>query len=247
MYRNSSFVKTATLALLLVAAGAQAASAGGPQVGTTAGNGYEEWAARWWQWMTSIPKAENPQNNDGTVDCTLGQQGPVWFLAGAPTGVTAERWCTVQQNKPLFFPLLNAVYYNGPGENATVAEKRDVLDGVLSDLVPGLFADFGFPGTRACQLFVEVDGLPATSFAPAARVQSPPFYFDSGDGPNTLPPGIVDEEAVTDGFWAMLPALAAGEHTLRFGGRFCQFDNFDDHPLAGPVDVTYHLTVTGQP
>jgi hypothetical protein len=246
MSRNS-LIKTAALAALLAVAGAGSAFAGGPKVGTTAGNGYEEYAARWWQWMTSIPVAVNPQNNDGAVDCTLGQQGPVWFLAGAPAGTTAERSCTVKRNRPLFFPLLNAVFFNGPGENVTVEEKREILDGILSDLVPGIFADFGFPGTRACQMFVEIDGQPATYFAPAARVQSPPFYLDTGDGPNTLPPGIVDEEAVTDGFWVMLPALAPGEHTLHFGGRFCQFDNFDDHPLAGPIDITYHLTVTNHP
>lgn len=246
MSRNS-FIKTAALAALLALAGAGSAFAGGPKVGTTAGNGYEEYAARWWQWMASIPTADNPQNNDGAVDCTLGQQGPVWFLAGAPAGVSAERTCTVKRNRPLFFPLLNAVFFNGPGENVTVAEKREILDGVLSDLVPGIFADFGFPGTRACRMFVEIDGQPATYFAPAARVQSPPFYLDTGDGPNTLPPGVIDEEAVTDGFWVMLPALAPGEHTLHFGGRFCQFDNFDDHPLAGPIDVTYHLTVTNHP
>lgn len=242
-----SFVKGAALAALLVVAGTQSVLAGGPEVGTTAGYGYGEWSARWWQWMTSIPKAVNPQNNDGLVDCTLGQQGPVWFLAGAPVGVTAERWCSVEKNRPLFFPLFNAVFYNGPGETATVAEKRHVLDGVLSDLVPGLFADFGLPGSRACRLFVEVDGQPATSVAPVARVQSPAFYLDTGDGPNTLPPGVVDQEAIADGFWIMLPALSAGEHTVRFGGRLCEFENVDDHPLGPPVDVTYHLTVTPQP
>jgi hypothetical protein len=245
MHRNS-FMKTAALAALLATAGTGSALAGGAQVGTTAGNGYEDWSARWWQWMASIPTAVNPQDNDGTVDCTLAQQGSVWFLAAAPTGVTAERWCSVK-NKPLFFPLLNAVFFNGPGESATVAEKRDSLDGVLNDTEPGVFADFGFPGSRACGLFVEVDGVPATYSAPAARVQSPAFYFETGDGPSGLPPAIIDPEAISDGFWVMLPALSTGNHTLHFGGRLCQFDNFDDHPLGGSVDITYHLTVTNNP
>lgn len=245
MFRNS-FVRTATLAVaLMVSAGS--AFAGGPKVGTTAGQGYDDYAARWWQWMTSIPSAVNPQDNDGVVDCTLGQQGPVWFLAGAQPGTTAVRTCSVKRNRPLFFPLVNAIFTNGPGESATIAEKRDALDGVLSDLRPGIFADFGFPGSRACDLFVEIDGLPATYFVPVARVQSPAFTIDTGDGPNGLPPGLVDPEAITDGFWAMLPALSPGQHTLRFGGRLCQFDNFDDHPLAGPIDITYHLTVTNHP
>ena len=34
-----------------------------------------------------------------------------------------------------------------------------------------------------------------------------------------------------------------GEHTLRFGGRICEFDSIEDHPFIVPVDVTYHLTV----
>ncbi len=245
MSRHS--LKVSMLVMLLVVSVSGSAFAAGPKVGTTAGKGYDEYAARWWQWMTSIPSAVNPQDNDGAVDCSLNQQGPVWFLAAAQSGVTAERSCTVKRNKALFFPLVNAIFTNGPGENATVAEKRDALDGVLSDLRPGIFADFGFPGSRACDLRVEIDGLPATYFVPVARVQSPAFRIDTGDGPSGLPPGLVDEEAITDGFWAMLPPLAPGEHTLRFGGRICEFDNFDDHPLAGPIDITYHLTVTHQP
>lgn len=243
MSRNT-FIKVAAVAAIVAVMGTVPAFADGPKVGTTAGQGYDEWAARWWQWMTSIPSAVNPQDNQGQVDCALEQQGAVWFLAGAQSGVTAERWCSVPENSPLFFPVLNALFTNGPGENVSVEDKREILDGVLSDLVPGIFADFGFPGSRACQLFVEIDGMPATVFAPIARVQSPAFHLDTGDGPSGLTPGVIDPEAITDGFWAMLPGLPAGDYTLRFGGRFCQFDNFDDHPLAGPVDVTYHLAVT---
>jgi hypothetical protein len=242
MFRNS-FVKLALVAALLLSF-TGSASATETTLGTTIVGAYGELAARWWQWMTSIPTAVNPQNNDGAVNCTLEQEGFVWFLAGAPAGVTADRTCTVRKNRMLFFPVLNSLFYNGPGEDVSVPEKREILDGLLNDLVPGIFADFGFPGTRACQLYVEVDGKPANYYTPISRVQSPPFHLDTGDGPNTLPPGIIDPKAVTDGFWVLLPALTPGQHTVRFGGRFCQFDNFDDHPLAGPVNVTYHLTVT---
>lgn len=244
--KRNSFVKVAMMVALLVSVTGSAFAAE-TTLGTTVVGAHGELAARWWQWMTSIPTAVNPQNNDGAVDCTLGQQGAVWFLAGAPSGVTAERTCTVRRGRLLFFPVLNALFYNGPGENVTVPEKREILDGLLNDLVPGIFADYGLPGSRACQLFVEIDGQPAIYFAPMSRVQSPPFYLDTGDGPNTLPPGVVDPKAVTDGFWMLLPSLSPGQHTVHFGGRLCQFDNFDDHPLAGPVDVTYHLTVTNYP
>jgi hypothetical protein len=46
------------------------------------GNTYGEWSARWWQRLVSIPAASNPSLASGAVDCTLGQSGPVWFLAG---------------------------------------------------------------------------------------------------------------------------------------------------------------------
>lgn len=237
---------TAILAALLLATALAPARALDQNVGATAGKTPAEWSALWWQWMTSIPTAENPQMTQGEVDCGVGQQGPVWFLAGAPSGVTAQRSCTVPRGKALFFPVFNAVFINGPGEDLTVAEKRHALDSFLNDTEPGPFADLGFPGSRACDLVATLDGMPVTYFVPDARVQSPAFHLDTGDGPNFLPPGLVDPEAVSDGFWVMLPPLAPGEHSLHFGGRLCQFESFDDHPFFGPVDVTYQLTVTGQ-
>lgn len=243
-------LKTLCLALSVVAVlgaaslSVPAAHAAGP-VALTNGDTYGEWSASWWQWLTSIPAAQNPQVGEGAVDCTLNQGGPVWYLAGAPTGTTAVRTCTVPTGKKLFFPVLNAIFTNSPGESFTVAEKRELLDGVLNDLVPGFFTDFGLPGSRACGLFAELDGTPLVYFVPQARTQSPAFHFETGDGAGFLTPGVVDPEAVSDGFWIMMPSLTPGEHTLRFGGRFCQFESFDDHPVFGPVDVTYHLTVQG--
>lgn len=233
------------LVALVMLTMAGTARAAGPEVGTTAGRTYGEWSAEWWQWMTSIPAAENPQNQDGAVDCTRNQTGPVWHLAGAPLGTTAERSCTVPAGKPLFFPLLNGVFVNEPGESFTVEEKREQLDGLFSDLVPGFLADLGLPGSRACALHATLDGTPIHFADPGVHVQSPPFPLSTGDGPNTLPPGVVDPQAVTHGFWVMLPGLAPGQHTLRFGGALCEFETNEIHPAVGPVDVTYQLTVQG--
>lgn len=230
----------AVLALLLLLASSTAFAS--TPVGTTAGATYGQWSAGWWQWMTSIPNADNPQTAAGEIDCSVGQKGAVWYLAGAPSGTTAVRSCTIPRGRSLFFPVLNAVFFNGPGESFTVAEKRDLLHGVLADTEPGFLA----PGSRACELTATIDGEPVTFTVPEARVQSPSFALDTGDGPSGLPPGVVDPEAVSDGFWVMLPPLAPGEHTLHFGGRFCQLEDFDDHPVFGPVDVTYQLTVTGK-
>jgi hypothetical protein len=48
---------------------------------------YGEWSAAWWQWAVSIPASESPvllTDDDLNFDCSLGQHGPVWFLAGLP-------------------------------------------------------------------------------------------------------------------------------------------------------------------
>lgn len=232
------------LALLLcVASAAQAAPNG---VGKTAGKTYGEWSAAWWQWLHSLGATNSPLTAEGAMDCTRGQSGPVWFLAGAQPGTTAVRSCTVKANKALFFPLFNGSFINTPPDNASVAEKREILDGFFSDLVPGFVADLGFPGTRGCRMRATLDGQPITYRNPVARVQSPPFRLDTGDDPLFgNPPNVVDEEAIADGFYVMLSPLSPGTHTLELGGSICEFDSVEDHELFGPISVTYHLTVTG--
>ena len=120
--------------------------------------------------------------------------------------------------------------------NLTVAEKRDILDGVISDLRPGFLADLGLPGSRSCRLEVKVDGEISTFSVPAVRVQSPPFAASKV-------PGHVDTEAVSDGFWVLLPPLSPGEHVVHIQGAFCDFESTEIHPIFGAVDVTYNLTV----
>lgn len=117
--------KSVLLLLLLVAltlgVSGVPAHAASPQVGKTAGKTYAEWSAKWWQWVFSIP-APNPQLAQGALDCSVNQSGAVWFLAGSPTGSESfERSCTVPRGKSLFFPVLNGIFVNAPGESFTVA------------------------------------------------------------------------------------------------------------------------------
>lgn len=239
----AAFAVLATCAALLAAAAP--AFAASPDVGKTYGRTFGEWSAAWWQWLLSIPASENPLNAvDGEVDCTLGQSGPVWFLAGAAPGTTAVRSCTVPRGKALFFPAVNLAFTYSPGETLNVVEKRAILDGVLNDTEPGFLADFGFPGSRVCEVGITLNGEPTLYSVPTARVQSPAFPLVASDEPVlNFPPGPVDDEAVSDGFWALLPPLSPGEHTLRISGRFCEIDSFETHPFFGALDVTYHLTV----
>jgi hypothetical protein len=67
---------------------------------------YQELAAARWNWALQFPAATNPVEDPTGESCHLGQQGPVWFLAGT-FGGTVTRTCTIPEGKFLFFPIVN--------------------------------------------------------------------------------------------------------------------------------------------
>lgn len=234
--RMKSVVANVLVLGSLLVAGSLPAAAVSSEIDAFSGRTYGELSAAWWQWLYSFPASENPQFVQGATDCSVKQSGPIWFLAVSATGTnTFVRSCAIPKQKALFFPVLNASWVNEPTENLTVAEKRDLLDGVISDLRPGFLADLGLPGSRACKLEVRIDGEISTLRVPTVRVQSPTFVATK--------PTTVDPEAVSDGFWILLPPLSAGQHVLNIKGAYCVFDDDEIHPIFGGVDVTYHLNV----
>jgi hypothetical protein len=183
-------------------------------------------AAGWYEWQL----ANFPEFNfgEGDIYCKKGQRGKVWYFGGTGEG-SVERTCIdfIPPGKRLMFPLINVVWYDDPGTYVPVAEKRIILDEIFSDIEPGLL------GAKSCELFAQLDGEPVTFSGTAIqRVQSPTFTY--GD------PAEPDPEAVSDGFWVLLPKLSRGDHTLHFGGNLCDF--ITGVPVWG-VDVTYHFTV----
>jgi hypothetical protein len=196
------------------------------------GRTYGRWSAKWWQWVFDLPDENHPLVTNGDVDCSLGQRGKVWYLAGT-TGGSAERSCTIKPRRALLFPLINFVWVNtaddcsGPDGCPPVQEKREVLEWILTN--------------STCTLYSKIDGVPTIYKVDQVRTQSPAFpvtvnnsVFQPG-----IPPGTVDEEAVADGYWVLVPPLSRGEHTLEFGGD-CTYP--DGNTFS--VDVTYDLDVT---
>lgn len=198
------------------------------------GQTYGAWSADWWQWLRSIPAdvlapdGESPGHPliaEGYLDCSLNQpRGHVWFLAGTEGG-DAMRSCVVPRQKALFFPLVNAVFYNAEGEDYTVAEKREALSDFL-DL--------------ACRLGSTLDGTPTVFALTTVRTQSPPFLLETASPDIWGEDALVDPEAVADGFWVMVPPLPRGEHVLQFTGSVCDPDTGEPWFT---VDVTYNLFV----
>ncbi|PYJ19840.1 MAG: hypothetical protein DME99_11560, partial [Verrucomicrobia bacterium] len=78
-----------------------------PPHGRPYGLSYGEWGAQWWRWAYSFPAAQFPPLQAGEVDCSLGQSGSVWFLAGTAGQGPVTRSCTIPAGKALFFPIIS--------------------------------------------------------------------------------------------------------------------------------------------
>lgn len=204
------------------------------------GKTYSQWSAAWWQWVFSLPVTASPQFD--TADCSAGQSGEVWFLAGSFNGGIYNRNCTIPAGKALFFPVANAwadntgcpgsacpPTSNGPAQLLAIAQS-------LQD--------------TASQLNCTIDGQPVQNLANQApyRVTAVFSYtlpndpnnvvnwlllnFCGAASPGCYATGGTVSPAASDGVWLMLTPLAPGSHTIHIS-------------FAGSLslDITYHLTV----
>jgi hypothetical protein len=188
------------------------------------GKKFKDWSAEWWQFVLSIPAAENPLVDETGDKCSIGQRGPVWFLFGG-CGGTIRRACSIPEGTALFFPIINHVDINL--SNQTAAELR-------AEIAPD----------SVTTLSVEVDGIPLDKLD-KSRVRSSVFaitappggFLDPDPGPGTYSP-VVD-----DGFYVMLRPLAVGNHTLHFHAEQAGVTDYPFCPEPFSIDVSYNLTV----
>ena len=191
------------------------------------GNPYGEWTARWWQWLLSIPATTNPNLASGSVDCTLGQTGQVWFLAGLFAGVPplppVTRSCTIPGGKDLLLSPRNALFGEGVGDCTGP-----------SDCNPTLLRELAAENVDNPTLEVRVDHV-AVKNLDQYRVASPVFtVFFPQNAVFGLEPGT-HGPVVSDGYFVLLKPLSPGPHTIHLKG--VANDGFT-------VEVTYYLTVT---
>jgi hypothetical protein len=229
------------LALALTANLAQAGvgNAGNPQIlppnSKPHGLSYAEWSVKWWQWVFSLPANDNPIADTG--DCSAGQSGHVWFLAGSFTSTPVTRYCTIPPGTALFFPIMNAWADNTACPDWT-KNSVEVLKGQAE-----WYVDNSAPA--ACT----IDGrpvkgveVPATSpYRVGAQVFSYILAHQDNLLANYLGPqfsvdltciadGTTVSPVAEDGVYLMLAPLSAGHHTIHF-------------TVEGGLDVTYELTV----
>jgi len=209
-----------------------------PASSASADRDYGSLTATWWQWVYSRPARDvgktntNPVLDSNGKYATQGQAhgigpGNKYFFLTGTFGGDVKRTVTVPDGKALFFPLINV-------------ETDNAVDPLPDPLfeVPELRAQAKASIDSATVLDAKLDGQPVPFF----RVKSPVFSY-------TLPKnnsiysyfGLTGPQfegrvkpAVSDGYWAYIPPLSDGHHTVEITS---------ENSSGFKLHVVYDLTV----
>jgi hypothetical protein len=222
MKRTRSFVATMAAVIMAVLLPANAALAKNSNAAFT------QLSAEWWQWVLAIPPSVNPLLDTTGDGCMVGQHGTTWFLAGSWVAGPVTRDCDIPQGASLFFPVINEINFDTPGQCGQGAP-------LPSSSYRALSAAFV---NGAANLSVTLDGQSAgpmhRTVSRVFEVALPDDNIFAGVCTPDLTGGIYSP-AVDDGFYMRLNPLSVGPHTLHIHA---------EQPDAGLVlDVIYNLNV----
>ena len=156
----SSRLRLAGVATVLMFAG-QASAIVAPAASpitreAVAGISLSEWTARWWRWADEQRVAPY-LDPDGRL-CELGQEGPVWNLAGTNGRFQPRRQCVVPEGRHLLLPIINMASYQSFAAGGVVM--------FVSFFIPGGAAQGGGDAHHAIELLFANEVTPF-----AAQVQ----------------------------------------------------------------------------
>lgn len=187
---------------------------------------YADWTTMWWQWLLSKPLNTNPAGDTTGVRCSLGQSGPVWFLAGT-LGGAAERSCTIPAGKAILFPILNAEcsyteYPNLRTQSDLASCAKSIADTITNQ-------------------HLRIDGVDVQGLQ-NYRVKSPLFTINFPEG-NIYGVKAGPTQGYGDGYYVFLPPLTPGKHDIEFTGAIVGFSTTEIPTFTFSLDTIYHLTV----
>ena len=183
---------------------------------------YSMWIVKWTQWLTSIPKNENPAADTSGANCSVNQQGPVWFLAGT-FGGSAMRTCTIPAGKAILTPILSAFCTFLTDNARTETDLRQCAQ----------------EGNNGASLQASVDGIALPNLESYRITSDLSSFTIPKDNPYGFPSG--NTKTIVDGVFLFLKPLPRGDHVLHFAGATI------DNPTVGTqsytTEVTYNLKV----
>lgn len=187
------------------------------------GESWERWAARWCNWMLSIPKRNNPSMDLTGRHCSIDQNDQnVWFLTGSFGNMDlVRRKCTIPSRRSIFFPILE--------KEDSFSEDNDLNK--ESELTKRCVEAMN----RVICLEARIDGEVVKhleEYRALSEVFDLTFPEDNVYG---VRPGIT--RSVCDGYWLFLKPLRSGQHQIDFKGETLLTDHIVTEQLK--VDDAY--------
>ena len=177
--------------------------------------------ARWWRWALSVP-VKPYLDPDGRF-CEVGQEGPVWFLAGTDGSFSAKRHCAIPEGKFLLIPVINMIHFD------------DNPDALHSDPFTCVELQEGAAvnNDRVARTLVMIDHVPIPRVTDYRVRSEGCFHLDPDDPASPL--------VAADVYWLLLKPLPAGRHTISVGANY----NSDDSGYGKMVQFFQYTLVVG--
>jgi hypothetical protein len=148
---------------------------------------YAEWSVKWWQWLLSIPKPNNPAIDSSGLHAAASQSDPnMFFLCQTIEGVDLipTRTTSIPAGRAIFMPIINWIStmdVDGKDDLQLFSVAKEKMD-VISDLS------------------IVVNGIKINELLNHYRVNSSLFQAELPyNNILSLPPGR--RQFVSDGYW----------------------------------------------
>ncbi len=173
------------------------------------GQSYGDWAADFVRWLYSIPAARNPIFNSENTNCTQPQHGKVWFLGTANTLAS----CEIPKGKAVLLQLGSYVDTYPCPDPTFVPSAGQTLEAFLT-----VDAKFWLDTLTPVPNNLRIDGKLIIGDPQKQEVTSGLFNL-TGDLSLLKYDGCItgtSQQAVVDGYWAMIVGLRPGLHKFEF-------------------------------